>query len=112
MPLQACLRANQVIGHAFVVGELVLGGLAPARRRLLQWLPQITVATDEEVLALVDRAGLVGFGIGWVDCHLLAAVALSDGRSTLWTRDRKLAACAHELGLRFQGEKGLTVHTP
>lgn len=36
-------------------------------------LPQATVATDVEVLALIERQQLFGIGIGYVDAHLLAA---------------------------------------
>lgn len=40
----------------------------------------------------------MGRGIGYVDVHLLASTALSiDVR--LWTKDRRLAEVAHELGL-------------
>ena len=43
-------------------------------------------------------------GIGYIDVHLLASIALSgDGR--LWTRDRRLAAVARELDVAFdEGE--------
>lgn len=65
---------------------------------LLADLPQATVATDAEVLALVENRGLFGLGIGYVDAHLLAATALTpDAR--LWTRDNRLAAVAARLGL-------------
>lgn len=40
----------------------------------------------------------MGRGIGYVDAHLLAAVALTEGAG-LWTRDRRLQALAATLGL-------------
>ena len=41
---------------------------------------------------------LMGRGIGYVDAHLLASAALG-GDTTLWTRDRRLAAVAEDLAL-------------
>ncbi len=85
--------------HPFVYGELALGQL---RRRtvilgLLGDLPRVDVAAHEEVLDLVERRGLWGRGIGWVDAHLLAAAALAG--AALWTFDRSLAGVAADLGL-------------
>ena len=97
--LEEVLLDGQAVSHPFVVGELALGRLI--RRReilgLLSELPQATLATHEEVLALVDRHSLGGAGIGWVDAHLLASAALS--RVSLWTLDRRLSAVATRLGL-------------
>jgi hypothetical protein len=98
--LSASLNSGEVLGHPFVTGELALGNL---RRRDpfltdLQDLPQAIVASDEDVLHLVDREALSGRGIGYVDAHLLAAARLTVG-SKLWTRDRRLQAVAAQLGL-------------
>lgn len=64
----------------------------------LAGLPRATPATDTEVLVFVERHGLAGRGIGWVDAHLLAATRLTPG-ARFWTRDRRLAAMAQELDL-------------
>ncbi len=61
-------------------------------------MPQATVASDDEVLQLIDRQALLGRGIGYVDAHLLAAVRLT-ADTKLWTRDRRLQTVAAELGL-------------
>ncbi|HEX2239038.1 MAG TPA: hypothetical protein VHJ19_12105 [Gammaproteobacteria bacterium] len=50
-----------------------------------------TVATNEEVLYFIKRNHLMGRGIGYIDAHLLAAVALTE-TARLWTRDKHLAA--------------------
>jgi len=55
-------------------------------------------ASDDEVLHLINRRGLAGTGIGYVDAHLLAAVRLRPGVG-LWTRDKRLRAVAEHLGL-------------
>lgn len=98
--LAALLDAGEVLGHPFVLGELALGNL-PRRDptlRALRRLPQPAVASDEEVLNLINRQSLFGRGIGYVDVHLLAAVRLTpDAR--LWTGDRRLKSVAAELGV-------------
>lgn len=47
---------------------------------------------------LVDKAHKLTGIIGYVDAHLLAAVALTPG-AALWTRDMRLASLARTLGL-------------
>lgn len=93
--LSRLLHHNEVLAHPWVTGELALGHLS--RRSeilgLLHNLPQASVATDVEVLTLIDNRQLSGLGIGYVDAHLLAATQLTaDAR--LWTRDKRLAAVA------------------
>jgi predicted nucleic acid-binding protein len=98
--LAQLLDANQVLGHAFVVGELALGQLG--RRKVildsLRNLPQAHVASDPEVLRFIETAALHGLGIGYVDAHLLAATRLTP-ECRLWTRDRKLQGVAERLGV-------------
>jgi len=80
------------------MGELALGNLRQQEALLsgLQDLPQPTVASEEEVLNLINRERLFGRGIGYVDAHLLAEVLLT-ADCKLWTRDRRLQAVAAEL---------------
>jgi hypothetical protein len=65
---------------------------------LLHRLPRATAATDLEVLQFVDRHRLFGIGIGYIDAHLLAALALTP-KAVLWARDKRLNAAAGRLGL-------------
>ncbi len=41
---------------------------------------------------LVERHGIAGTGLGWVDAHLLASATLSG--TPLWTLDRALRRAA------------------
>lgn len=93
--LSALLNSNQVLMHPFVLGELACGNLRQRSEvlSLLKDLPQAAVARDEEVLFFIERHELMGRGIGYVDAHLMAAVAL-DGDARLWTRDKRLQALA------------------
>lgn len=100
--LAALLEGGQVLMHPFVLGELACGNL---RRRAevlgyLAALPRSPVATDDEALRFLEAHRLMGKAIGWIDVHLLAAVALAPG-TRLWTRDRRLDTVARTLGVGF-----------
>jgi predicted nucleic acid-binding protein len=96
-----------VLGHPWVVGELALGCLAQRHEviGLLGGLPQAAVATDEEVMTLVNRHQLYGLGIGYVDAQLLAATQLT-AEATLWTADRRLVGAASRVGCAIDPEAG------
>lgn len=100
--LAMALEGGQVLMHSFVLGELACGNLENRREvlQLLVDLPSAPVVTDSEVLIFIERRALMGRGIGYIDVHLLASVAL-DGVARLWTRDRRLSAAAAELELVF-----------
>lgn len=93
------LERGAVVMHPFVVGEIACGNLRDRSSilELLQDLPSVVVAEGEEVLGFIERLALHGKGIGYVDVHLLASVALTQGAS-LWTRDKRLRAAATGLG--------------
>lgn len=100
--LAALLNSSQVLMHPFVLGELACGNLRQRAEvlALLKDLPQATIARDDEVLFFIERQALMGRGVGYVDAHLLAAVAL-DTAARLWTRDKRLQVVAGELGLAY-----------
>lgn len=92
------LEAGRVWTHPFVIGEIALGSLRQRDVILgaLSDLPMANRASDDEVLAFIERQALYSLGIGYVDVHLLAAARLTPGLR-LWTRDRRL----HEVAARF-----------
>ena len=97
------LQEAQVLAHPWVIGELALGQLSGRGEilGLMSNLPQATVATETEVMTLVETQRLFGRGIGYVDAHLLAATLLTTDAS-LWTRDKRLAAVAADLGISYR----------
>lgn len=98
--LSVALDRSEVLMHPAVLGEIALGNLAQRDEvlTLMSGLPQAVVADDAEVLGLIASAALHGRGIGYVDACLLAATRLTaDAR--LWTRDRRLARAAADLGI-------------
>jgi predicted nucleic acid-binding protein len=93
------LERSVVVMHPFVIGEIACGNLRERESilELLQDLPAAVVANPDEVLMFIERHSLQGRGIGYIDVHLLASVALTLG-ATLWTRDAKLQKSADLLG--------------
>lgn len=91
---------NRVVIHPMIIGELACGNLNNRRSLLQLWnsLNTLILASHEEVLYFIEHHHLMGKGIGYIDAHLLASVALSmDAR--LWTRDLRLSRLAIELDL-------------
>jgi len=97
--LATLLQEGEVLIHPWVIGELACGNLHNRQQvlELLQGLPAATVASDAEVLLLIEGEQVMGRGIGYVDAHLLASARLSHCR--LWTQDSRLAAVVLEEGV-------------
>lgn len=98
--LMELLESVDVATHPLVVGELAVGSLRDRDEflGLLEQLPQVPVASDAEVHALITRQALHGQELGIVDIHLLASALLAPGIS-LWTRDARLRAAADSLSV-------------
>ena len=94
--LVGLLQNEAVCIHDFVIGELACCNL---RNRaevlgLLQSLPRLAAATEDETLFFIEQQNLMGRGIGYIDAHLLAAAVIRG--ATIWTRDKRLMAVAEE----------------
>ena len=101
--LVSLLNDNRVPVHPMVIGELACGNLHNRGEvlTLLRRLAKIPVVADDEVLFFIERHRLMGRGIGYVDAHLLAALALA-APALLWTSDRRLMTVATELSLAYE----------
>ncbi len=99
------LQACRVRLHPYVIGELACGQLTQRDvfLDLINHLPQSRMASHAEVMQLIEQQQLVGLGIGYVDCHLLASVKLSGGLQ-LWTRDKRLKRAAAQLNIAFSDD--------
>ena len=93
--LVALLQTGQVVNHHFVTGELACGNLRNRTEilKMLKSLPQVLTATEAEVLYFIEQHQLMGQGLGYIDCHLLTATALTPS-TRLWTRDKRLKVSA------------------
>ena len=98
--LARLLDERLVVMHPFVLGELLLGGLASTTQTEMQLLPRAEIATPEEVEKMIAMWRLARRGLGYVDAHLAASAMIS--RTTVLTRDRRLQAVVGEMGVSFR----------
>ena len=99
--LSSLLQEAVVAAHPFVIGKLALGRLHPRREilSLLRTLPESPTATPSELFHYIEKHGLAGSGVGFVDAHLLASTELM--RGLLWTSDKPLQRVADKLDLAY-----------
>jgi predicted nucleic acid-binding protein len=99
--LDGLLSRDDVSGHYFVYGELLIGDTGGRQELLANYerMDQAPVVAHADVVAFVRDRKLHGRGIGWIDVHLLASALV--GRLKLWTTDSPLAALAKELGISY-----------
>jgi predicted nucleic acid-binding protein len=99
--LDGLLSRDEVSGHDFVYGELLIGERGGRRLLLANYeqMHQAPLVPHRELVAFVLGRRLHGRGVGWIDAHLLASALV--GRLKLWTVDPRLAAMAKELGISY-----------
>lgn len=100
--MEELLTAESVLSHPFAIGELACGRLTDRTLILheLDQLPRAAIASNSEVLALIEAERLHCKGIGLIDVHLLASARLS--AATLLTRDRRLRSAAETLSVAWR----------
>jgi predicted nucleic acid-binding protein len=99
--LDGLLSRDEVSGHEFVYGQLLIGDKG-GRKKLLanfEQMHQAPAVSHGEVVEFVRERQLQGRGIGWIDAHLLASALV--GHLKLWTTDPRLAVIARELGVGY-----------
>lgn len=97
--LVVLLERNLVLIHPLVIGEIACG-TPPKREQTLndlEGLQPAIQASNQEVLAFIERERLHGLGCGWVDFQLLASTLLTQG-TELWTLDKRLSGLAERFG--------------
>jgi predicted nucleic acid-binding protein len=99
------VKHGRVITHSCVVGEVLVGNVRnrPVVREFLLSLPFAKEADLPSVLGMIESRGLSGRGLQWNDVQLLAAAKLSSAR--LWTRDKRLAEAAAQLGVKWNEDE-------
>ena len=100
--LDGLLSRDEVSGHDFVYGELLIGDRGGRKALLANYerMDQAPLVPHAELVAFVRDRKLNGRGIGWIDAHLLASALV--GRLKLWTADPPLATVATELGIAYE----------
>jgi predicted nucleic acid-binding protein len=99
--LEELLGRDEVCGHDFVYGELLIGDIGGRKKLLADYeqMHRAPVVSHGDVITFARARRLHGRGIGWVDAHLLASSLV--GRLKLWTTDPRLANVARELGVGY-----------
>jgi len=100
--LDRLLSRDEVSGHPFVYGELLIGDRGDRKQLLADYeqMHQAPVVPHEDVVTFVRERRLHGRGVGWIDVHLLASALV--GRLQLWTADPRLTIVARELGVVYE----------
>jgi len=100
--LVALLEADAVVCHPYIVAEVACG-TPPGRQGIISMLAElesVPVATQHELLALLDARKLYGRGCGFVDLSLLAAVLINE-MTVIWTLDKRFEQIAMEMKRAF-----------
>ena len=99
--LENLLNKNRVVMHPMIIGELACGNIKNRQSLLKLWnsLTTLTQASHKEALYFIEHQQLMGRGIGYVDSHLFASVALATN-VRLWTFDKRLAEVASSLDMK------------
>ncbi len=94
------LNRVAVATHPMVIGELACGNLNNRALflSLIKSLPVVDLPTHDEVFFFIDQHNLMGRGIGCIDAHLMASVALTSD-CLLWTLDKRLNSIARDMEL-------------
>jgi predicted nucleic acid-binding protein len=100
--LDRLLSRDEVSGHDFVYGELLIGDVGGRKQLLADYeqMHQAPVLAHNDVVAFVQGRRLHGRGVGWIDAHLLASALV--GRLKFWTADPRLATLTQELGIAYE----------
>jgi predicted nucleic acid-binding protein len=101
LELDGLLSRDEVSGHDFVYGELLIGDKGGRKELLSNYarMDHAPVVPHTDVIAFVRDRKLHGRGVRWIDVHLLASTLV--GRLKLWTADPALATLAKELGIGY-----------
>jgi hypothetical protein len=99
--LKKLLNSGNVVCHPFIIGELACGNIKNRAEilSLMQSLPMVEQANQDEILKFIENKKLMGKGLGLIDVHLLASAILSD--VLLWSFDKNLSKIATKLNINF-----------
>jgi predicted nucleic acid-binding protein len=96
------LRRREVLGHEYVLGDLMLGSNYVVCRPVIEKyadLEQAEVLPLASVWAFAKAHDLSGKGLSWDDAALLASVHHRSAK--IWTSDEHLSAVADALGVAY-----------
>ena len=97
------LERGLVTCHPYVVAEVACG-TPPERKAIISMLAALEsapVATQDELLAMMNNRKLFGRGCGFVDMSLLASSLISE-KLRIWTVDKRFELIASGLNLAYK----------
>jgi predicted nucleic acid-binding protein len=97
------LEQGLVICHPYVVAEIACG-TPPSRQAIINMLADLEsapVATQDELLTMMNTRKLFGRGCGFVDMSLMASSLISE-KLRIWTVDKRFELIASVLGLAYK----------
>ena len=99
--LDQLLENDDVAGHEYVFGELLVGDRGGRSKLLTAYavMPQLSRIPHAEVVTFARERRLLGLGVGWIDVHLLASAIVSGCQ--LYTADSRLAEIARQLRIAY-----------
>jgi hypothetical protein len=102
MEMDRLLGRDEVAGHEFIYGELLIGDRGGRAKLLSQYgqMHQAVTLAHSDIVSFVRAKKFNGRGVGWLDVHLLGSALI--GRMQLWTADVNLSILAKELDIAFE----------
>jgi hypothetical protein len=100
--LVALLEVDAVVCHPYIVAEVACG-TPPGRKGVISMLAElesVSMAAQNELLALLDARKFYGRGCGFFDLSLLAAVLINE-MTVIWTLDTRFEQIAIEMNKAF-----------
>ena len=96
------LRLGLVLGHQFVLGELMLDGRLPSAKGVIDRytdLEQAEVLPFESICEFVKTRALTHKGLTWEEASILASA--HQAKAQVWATSGALATVAGELDLAY-----------
>ena len=95
------IAEGTALGHPDVAGEVAMGSgeQASRLRDVILGLARVEPLGRADLYALVERLGMNGRGVGWIDAGIVAACIAVDPPVPLYTRDRRMRELAALVGV-------------
>lgn len=100
------LQEDSVLCHPLIIAEVACGTPPSPRARTLNdmsLLSTSSIASQTEVLMMIEKHQLYGKGCGYIDIALLCSALLTPV-TKLWTLDKRLANLSDQFEIKYSPE--------
>ena len=100
------LKKDAVLCHPLIITEIACGTPPSPRARTLSdmsLLATSTIASQTEVLTMIEQHQLHGKGCGYIDIALLCSVLLTPA-ARLWTLDKRLDNLSDQFEVKYSSK--------